>query len=113
MVDYKSVSDYKPAHEEEEYTMDENPFSPPKTDNELFKDEDYVPQQLIRVKRYNKKDGELWKIFVDGEVSVVIPATRLNNKEKDFFRTTQGFLYLIEGYKKGWRGVISFKKGLR
>jgi hypothetical protein len=106
--------DYKNFDLEEEYTMDENnPLKSIKTDNELFKDEDYIPQKLIQIKRSNKKNIEEWKILEDSKVAMLIPATRLNNKQKEYFRSAEGFLYLIEGYKKGWRAVNKFKKGIK
>jgi hypothetical protein len=109
MKDYKNT-----PLEEEEYSMDENnPLMPLRNDNELFKDEDYIVQPLVQVKRQNKKDGEVWKILEDGKVSVLIPSNRLTNKEKEYLRTLSGFQFLIDGYKQGWRSVNKFKLGLK
>ena len=108
-MDYKNKT-----ASEEEYSMDENnPLMPLRNDNELFKDEDYIVQPLVQIKRQDKKDGEVWKILEDGKVSVVLPANRFTNKEKDFLRTLPGFQFLINGYKKGWRSVNKFKLGLK
>ena len=85
-----------------------------KVDNELFKEEDFVPQQLIQVRRVDsKKDGEVWRIFDNKKLSVTIAANRFTNVEKEYLRKPAGFLYLIDGYKKGWRSINKFKQNIR
>lgn len=100
---------------EEEFFMNNSSINMGlRVDNELFKEEDAVPQQLIQVKRVDsKKEGEVWRIFDNKKLTVTIASNRLTNVEKEYLRKPKGFLYLIEGYKKGWRSINKFKQNIR
>ena len=101
------------AEDIEEYTMDEtNPFNNNlRVDGELFKEYERIRHKVIQVKRTEKiKEGEVWKILEDGKLILSLNSNRFTNKEKDFLRTPEGFKYLINGYKDGWRTINKFKQ---
>lgn len=100
---------------DEEFFMDGNSINIGlRIDNELFKEEDCVPQQLIQVRRIDsKKEGEVWRIFDNKKLAITIAASRFTNAEKEYLRTQNGFLYLINGYKNGWRSINKFKKNIK
>jgi hypothetical protein len=82
-------------------------------DNELFKDEDNIVYPLIQVKKINKsKNGESWQILQDKKVVLVLKAEDFDEKELEFLKTYEGFLYLINGYKNGYRELSEFKDGI-
>jgi len=84
-----------------------------KQDFELFHDEDNVPGSVIRVKRVVSRNGaEDWNIFCNEKNVICINGYRFNNKEKEFLRSVDGILYLINGWKSGWRSVSDFKRNL-
>lgn len=106
----------KDLHVDDEFSMDEsNPFTNPlKIDSELFKKEDNIAERVIRVKRFKKTaEGEVWKIFEDDKNILSLIANKFTNKEKDFLRTPEGFNYIINGYKQGWRSLNKFKKNIK
>jgi len=96
----------------EEYTVDElNPNL--LKDHELFKDENYVPHKMIRVKRVNVTNNtEDWKIMEDNETALLLKGSRFTSKEKNFLRTPEGFRFIIEGFKNGWRSINKFKQNM-
>jgi hypothetical protein len=98
----------------EEYSIEEsNPFANVKIDNDLFKEDDYLPQKLIQVKRINLSKGtEEWKIFEDKDIVLVLKGSRFTNKEKEFLRTPNGFKFIIDGFKNGWRSINKFKQNM-
>lgn len=104
---------------EEEFSMDEkNPFTNVlRIDSELFKEEDFkIPEKIIQVKRINKikngKEVEVWEVYDDKKMVLKLEGYRFTSKEKKFLRTSDGFIYIVEGYKKGWRTVSKFKQNL-
>jgi hypothetical protein len=103
----------KPASTED-YSVDEkNPFlNTLHLDCELFKDEDDILSPTIRVKRFKTKAAEEWRIYNDKEVVLILKGTRFTNNEKTFLRTLDGFQFIINGYKQGWKSVSKFKQGL-
>lgn len=102
----------KKNNSDEEYSIDESNLLSIK-DNELFKDEDYVPYSLIRVKKTESKNSEDWNIMEDSNITLIIKGDRFNNKEKKFLRSPEGFKFIINGYKMGWRSVNKFKQNLK
>ena len=102
----------KNLEKDDEYSVEDKNTSLLK-DTELFKVEDYIPHKVIRVKRVTKAKGtEDWNILEDSDVSLVLTGSRFNNKEKDFLRTPEGFKYIVDGFKKGWRSINKFKQNL-
>jgi hypothetical protein len=84
-----------------------------KTDNELFREEDYVPSALIQVKRVAlPKKGEDWEILADGRAALVIKGIRFTKSEREYFRSLDGMRFLIAQYKEGSRSVVKIKESL-
>ena len=96
---------------EEEYSIGESSSTIIK-DHELFRPENHIPHKVVRVKRVTSKGAEDWRIIEDGDTTLTLKGVRFNNKEKEFLRTPEGFRYVMDGYKKGWRSVSKFKQNL-
>ncbi len=102
----------------EEYFLDE---SKPKLflgslrqETELFKEDDYIPQDLITVKRISlPKRGENWQILKNKQVVMLIKGIRFTAKEREFFRSLEGMRFLISGYKEGWTSISEFKRQVK
>jgi hypothetical protein len=84
-----------------------------KQDSEFFNDEDYVPGKSVRAKRVCKGTCEDWKVFVNEQEVLVLKGIRFTTKEKEFLRTTEGVMFIINGIKSGWRSVSEFKRQLQ
>lgn len=102
---------------EMEFSIDEekskNTFSL-RQENDFFHDEDYLVHDLISVKRIKlPKGGENWDIIKNKKVELTLNGTRFSNKEKEFFRTAQGILFILNSYKEGLRTINSFKQRLK
>lgn len=110
----------KAAQEEEEDTFLEASgnseskfFSQLKSDNELFHDEDAVPQKVISVKRYDlPNNGEDWEFYEDDELTLTLKGARFSSSERAFFRSVDGFLWLLSQYKLGKTSVVKMKDAL-
>jgi len=83
--------------------------------NNLFKEEDNVPQKLISVKLITlpKKSGYDWQILENKKNILLLKGIRFNNEEKKFLMTVGGMKFLISGYKQGWNSVSRFKQELK
>lgn len=84
-----------------------------KHDSEFFNDDDYVPGNSVRVKRITSNSNEDWKIFINEEEALVLKGIRFTSKERDFLRTTDGVMFIINGIKSGWKSVSEFKRQLQ
>jgi hypothetical protein len=84
-----------------------------KQDSEFFNDEDYVPGESVRVKRIANSAREDWKIFVNGQEAFVLKGIRFTTKEREFLRTTDGVMFIINGVKNGWKSISEFKRQLQ
>lgn len=84
-----------------------------KHDSEFFNDDDYVPGKSVRVKRICSGSNEDWKIFVNSDEFMIIKGTRFTSKERDFLRTANGLMFIIEGIKLGWKSVSEFKRNIQ
>lgn len=84
-----------------------------KHDSEFFNDEDYVPGNSVRVKRVASNSTEDWKVFVNEEELLVLKGIRFTSKERDFLRTTEGVMFIINGIKSGWKSVSEFKRQMQ
>lgn len=83
-------------------------------DSDLFKDESYVPNKLIQVKRVNSnKIGENWDIMENGKPVLRLKGDKFTNKEKTFLRTLEGVKFVMEGYKEGWKSLNKFKQEMK
>lgn len=84
-----------------------------KYDSELFNDEDYVPGDIINVKRISKLDVEDWQILLNNKEILLLKGTRFSAGEKKFLRTIQGINFIIDGIKQGWKSVSEFKRQIK
>ena len=84
-----------------------------KQDSEFFNDEDYVPGKSIRVKRVSNNSHEDWRIFVNEQEALVLKGIRFTTKEREFLRTTEGVMFIINGMKCGWKSISEFKRQLQ
>jgi len=86
-----------------------------KADNELFQEEDYVPQTLINVKRVTSKreTKEDWVIYQDKKIVLRLKGNRFSTKEKQFLRTVDGMKFIISEYKNGLKSINAFKNKLK
>ena len=112
------MSDYTEKYAVDEYSVDESQStsrsSSLRQDHEFFCDEDYVPLNMINVKRVTLPSGdEDWEIYNDKTCVFILKGIRFNKKEKNFLRTPDGFRFIIDGYKSGYKSVSDFKKHIK
>lgn len=84
-----------------------------KHDCELFLDENDIPGEVISVKRICKSGNEDWKIFIGDKEQVLLKGSRFTEKEKEFLRSPNGMLFIMNGIKCGWNSVSEFKRQLK
>lgn len=85
-----------------------------KFDYDLHKEEDNVIEKVLRISRVvSPGKGERWKILEDSKVMHIIEGSKLNNKEKDFLRSVEGFKFLISEYKKGIKSFTSLRAEIK
>lgn len=85
-----------------------------KFEYDLYHEEDDVTLPVIRVKRISTSNKvEKWKIFEDTKAVFVVEGAKLNNKEKEFLRTPDGFNFLIAQYKRGIKSFNSLKIAIK
>jgi hypothetical protein len=85
-----------------------------KFDYELFDEEKYKPERIIRIKKINSPNkGEKWKIMEDDKVIFVLDGLKLSKKERDFLRTPDGFSFLISQQKTGIKSFNSLRQELK
>jgi hypothetical protein len=84
-----------------------------KQESEFFNEEDYIPGQLIRVKRIAKSNNEDWQILVNGQKTLLLKGSRFSGTEKQFLRTAEGLSFIINGVKQGWVSVSEFKRQIQ
>ncbi len=82
-------------------------------DYDLYKEEDDVTEKVIRVKRIAFSKGERWKIFEDAKVMFTVEGSKLTNKEREFLRTAEGVIFLINRCKHGIRSFNALKKEIK
>jgi hypothetical protein len=85
-----------------------------KFEYDLYHEEDDLSFKVIRVKHISLPNkGDKWKIFEDNKLINSIDGAKLTNKEKDFLKTTNGIIWLLEVVKLGITSFSSFKKDLK
>jgi hypothetical protein len=84
-----------------------------KQDSEFFNDEDYVPGKSVRVKRISTNSHEDWRVFMNEQEILVLKGIRFTAKEREFLRTTEGVMFVINGIKSGWKSVSEFKRQMQ
>ena len=83
-------------------------------DTELFKDEDNVIEKVIGVRRAAlPQNGENWEVLEDDCVVLVLHGIRFTNKERDFLRTIDGILFIMNGWKHGWKAISKYKSAIK
>ena len=91
-----------------------NKFSLSKYEADLYDDKCNVPYKVIQVKRIASGDNEIWKILNNNEVIFTIDGEKISKKEKEFLRTANGVMYLINEFKiSTFKSLNSFKKKLK
>ena len=101
---------------EDEFFFDENTFpkgSSLRHDHELFDDNEHRPHDIISVKRVELSRGEDWEITKNGKPSLILKGVRFTVREKEFLRTSDGMLFVIAGFKDGWKSVSEYKRRLK
>lgn len=89
-------------------------FPHSKFEYDLYHEEDDVSLPVIRVKRISTSNKvERWKIFEDTKAVFIIEGAKLNSKEKEFLRTSDGFNFLITRYKQGIKSFNSLKIAIK
>ena len=111
MIDYNN----KYFVAEDDFAIDETKF--PKSNSlrqetELFDDEEYVPQEVVSVKMIDIPNGQDWHIQVNKKTKLILKGVRFSKKERKFFNTVEGMVFIINGYKQGWKSVSEFKRQL-
>lgn len=94
----------------EEFKDQNQKYNLSKFEFDLYHEEYDTTEKVIRVKRVNMPNkGEKWKIMEDNKVMFILEGTKLNNKERDFLRTPDGFNFLIAQYKLGIKSFNALK----
>ena len=112
------VKDEMKSEEEDFIEYNENSevksFQSLRVDNELFKDDSYIPNTIINVKRIKlPKNGEDWEILENNKVKLTLKGIRFTAAERSFFHTIEGMRFLIEQYKLGAKSVLKIKEALK
>jgi SMC interacting uncharacterized protein involved in chromosome segregation len=85
-----------------------------KFEYDFHREENNTVEKVIRVKRISiPNNGERWKIFEDNKVMFVLEGSKLNNKEKEYLRTVNGFNFLINQHKQGIKSLNVLKNELK
>lgn len=85
-----------------------------KQETELFDDSSYVAHDIINARRIAlPKGGEDWEILKNKRIVFVLKGLRFTKKEREFLRTPQGMLFIINGYKQGWKSISEFKRQVK
>lgn len=90
-----------------------NRFSLSKYEADLFDESKNLPQLVIRIRRVKISGIESWKVFEDTKNIFTIDGNKLSKKEKEFLRTTDGVLFLINEFKKPFKSFNALKKSLK
>jgi len=80
-----------------------------KQDFEYFIEESHIVYPLLHVKRISKGSSEKWKITLDDKNSLVIDGSFLNEDERKYLRTEDGFNLLISLFKDGVKQISTIK----
>jgi hypothetical protein len=75
----------------------------------LFKQEDAVPSQMVRLKRVINREGkERWRFYSNLEFLFSLKGEQFTENQKTFMRSVKGFEYLIDKFKTGARETAEF-----
>lgn len=83
-------------------------------DYDLHREENNKIEKVLRVKRITSPNKtERWKIFEDTKIMYVLEGNKLNNKEKEYLRTAEGFNFLLSQYKLGISSFTTLRNELK
>lgn len=100
----------------EEYVIEEDKFrglSAIRQESELFDEEENIEHKLINIKYIELPKGEDWEILENKIPVLILKGVRFTKKERAFFKTPDGMKFLINGYKKGWKKIVDYKRNLK
>jgi len=85
-----------------------------KFEYDLYREEDDKTEQVIRVKRTGSiNKNEKWKVFADTKLVLIIDASKVSKKEKEFLRTIEGVSFVITQAKKGIKSLNKLRIGMK
>lgn len=83
-------------------------------DTELFLDDSYIAHDVINARRIElPKGGEDWEVLKNKNTVLTLKGIRFTKQEREFLRTANGMLFIINGYKQGWKSVAEFKRQVK
>ncbi len=88
-----------------------NSFCLLKSDNDLFNNDSYTPNKIIRIKLIN--NCEDWEIYEDNKTVLNLKGSRFTTAEKKYLKTIDGMKFLVSEYKSGTKSVNKFKDKLK
>ena len=80
---------------------------------ELFKEEDNKVEKVVRVKRITVGKVDKWKFFEDTKCLFTMEATKFTTEERDYLRTPEGFMFLMDIAKKRSFDIMKIKEQLK
>ena len=80
-----------------------------KQDHELFDDDEYIAEELVQVRRVEAGKSEDWEVLVDGSAALVIRGRQLNAAERNFIRSKDGVMFVMNNFKQGERTASRLK----
>lgn len=98
--------------ETEEYALEKNNtfLNTLRIENDLFKEDDHVPFDLIRVSRDKDLDINVYK---NKDIIFTIKYNSLSQKQKTFINEKEGLLFLISKTKEGVNSASKMLKELK
>ena len=83
-------------------------FSLSKYDYDLYDESKNIEYPFIQVKRISLPNkGENWKILSNNKLICLIEGVNLTQKERDFLKSANGFLFLMNEFKNGEKNELS------
>ena len=102
---------------EDDFSLDEDKFGNNvklRHDTEFFKEDSYVPHDMVSVRRVEFTNGdEDWEILKNKKVVLTVNGSRFSKKEKEKLGKPNGMIFLMNGYKAGWKTITEFKKQIK
>jgi len=98
----------------DEMKENNNKYTLNRHDYDLHREENNTVEKVLRVKRFSLPNKEeRWKVFEDNKVMYILEGNKLNNKEKDYLRTVEGFNFLLSQYKLGISSFVALRNELK
>lgn len=106
--------------EEEFFSNSSNPeqkfFGPNslKGDNEFFKDENYIKQDVVRIKNIIMKNGsQSFEILKNNKIELILRSINFTKKEVQFMNSLQGIQLLLNCFKEDHKSVNKIKQEIK